>query len=356
MKLMCFECCHESNVTLKSRLTSAKYHNKEFEYTEEYFVCNTCDNEVHSDELYDKNIKKSIEFFQRKNNMLSAANFKYIRETIYDLSVRTLAVLIGCSPATISKYENGALQSKQHDLQFKSLISPKNMSNLIEASKDDLKPIELQKIRDRLNFLLEAVKVEELLKGLDAELVLPNISEETKSNHIPPLDITVLESYFITKGHMTLEHEENDTRISNLKLQKLMYVSVGWYSAITEEDLITSDIEAWKHGPVIKDVYHKYKHCGYNPIPPNKTKTIEELQLHPKQLEILDWVWDRYSHFDSKFLEDISHNESPWENTRIGLAPEASSNRIIPKKDIYEYYKNIYVGLKTLKGAYNTSY
>ncbi|PGW26856.1 type II TA system antitoxin MqsA family protein [Bacillus cereus] len=347
MKLFCFECCEETNVYLDTKLCTATYQNKEFTYTAEIYRCKNCKNEIHSDQLFNKNLKNSIEIFQKLNKMLTANDFKYIRENIYNLSVRTLAAIIGCSPATISKYENGALQSKQHDLQFKLLISPKNMVNLVEASNDELKPNELQKINERLQFLLEAVKVEELLKGLESEIDLPDF--EIEDSKIETLSLEKLEGFFILKGHVMTENEGYDYRVSNLKLQKLMYYAVGWYSAITKSELIDADFEAWKHGPVIKDTYHKYKGLGADSIPLElEYDSLESLNLHPIQLKVLEWAWEKYSHFDGKYLENMTHEEEPWKNARIGLSPEMGSNRIIGKSDIHSYFGKVYEALRVL--------
>lgn len=348
MKRFCFECCEETNVHLDTKLSTGTYNGKEFTYTAELYRCERCGNEIHDDDLFSKNIKSSIELFQKQHNMLIAKDFKYIRETIYDLSVRALAALIGCSPATISKYENGVLQSWQHDYEFKSLLSPRNMKSLIATRSEELKPAELKKTEERLKCLLEAVKVEELLKGVESNLSLPTCIMGYKE--IPPISVEQLEGFFILKGHILSSEGDYDYRVCNLKLQKLMYFSEGWYSAITESLLTHSDFEAWRHGPVIKSTYHKYKGYGAYTIPKDEVaySTIEELNLHPTQLEVLQWVWDKYGHFDGKYLEEVTHKETPWIKARIGLEPSESSNRIIPKQDIREYFSKVYEVLNIL--------
>lgn len=348
MKLFCFECCEERDVYLDTKLNTGTFNGKEFTYTAEIYHCQHCNNEVHSDELFNKNLKLSVELFQKQHNMLTANDFRYIRETIYDLSVRALATLIGCSPATISKYENGALQSKQHDFEFKSLLAPRNMLSLVETRREELKLADLHKIEERVNFLLEAVKVEELLKGVESHLVLPVVT--LISDEIPPINVGQLEGFFILKGHILSKAGEYDYRVCNLKLQKLMYFAEGWYSAITGLPLIQSDFEAWRHGPVVKNVYHKYKDYGPYHIPEDVVEysSIEGLNLHPMQQEILEWVWDKYGHFDGKYLENMTHKEAPWKNARIGLAPSEGSNRIIPKDDIRIYFHNVYKVLNML--------
>lgn len=47
--------------------------------------------------------------------------------------------------------------------------------------------------------------------------------------------------------------------ITNMKLQKLLYYSQGHYLKKFNRVLLPEKIFAWKHDPVVKEVYHKYK-------------------------------------------------------------------------------------------------
>ena len=71
--------------------------------------------------------------------------------------------------------------------------------------------------------------------------------------------------------------------ITHLKLQKLLYNAQGVYLAIKNKKLFDDDLEAWDHGPVVREVYDTYCVFGRNPIiipatPENDkiVKTIEE--------------------------------------------------------------------------------
>ncbi|MEX3624903.1 type II toxin-antitoxin system antitoxin SocA domain-containing protein [Viridibacillus arvi] len=351
MKKLCLECCRKTDIESDYIMDKAVFHNgKEVIYQAEIYRCTVCKNEVPSNELFDKNIENSICAFKKQYNMLTADEFKYIRETVYEVSIRTMASLIGCSPATISKYENGALQSKQHDLLYKQLISPKNMLNLYKASKDELKSSDREKLEERLEFLLKAVKVDELLKGLETHLELPYMSDKFEENN-SSLTVAQLEDYFILKGQLDTNNDDEDIdfRISNLKLQKMMYYAQGWYMAITDTDLIPNEFEAWQHGPVVTETYHKYKINGAKPINiSSDIDSFDRLKLSSTQLTVLNWVWEKYSHFDAKYLEYLTHKEDPWLKTRGGLSTEAKCNWIIRKSEIRTYFKNIYLALRIL--------
>jgi uncharacterized phage-associated protein len=54
----------------------------------------------------------------------------------------------------------------------------------------------------------------------------------------------------------------NDTGsfVSNLQLQKLVYYAQAWHLALYDRPLFEDDFQAWVHGPVIPELFDKYKH------------------------------------------------------------------------------------------------
>ena len=69
-------------------------------------------------------------------------------------------------------------------------------------------------------------------------------------------------NYFLSKKSM-----------SPKKLQKIVYYAYGWTLALLNEDIKALDnrlfnepIEAWVHGPVVPELYTKYKARGWEDI------------------------------------------------------------------------------------------
>lgn len=56
------------------------------------------------------------------------------------------------------------------------------------------------------------------------------------------------------------------TALTNLKLNKLVYFMQAVTLRRTGEPLFDDAIEAWKYGPVERDVYYAFKDCGSDPI------------------------------------------------------------------------------------------
>ena len=50
--------------------------------------------------------------------------------------------------------------------------------------------------------------------------------------------------------------------MSPLKLMKLVYFAYAWYLYLTDQDLFSEEIQAWKHGPAIRSLYDEFKRFG----------------------------------------------------------------------------------------------
>jgi uncharacterized phage-associated protein len=111
--------------------------------------------------------------------------------------------------------------------------------------------------------------------------------------------------FFIMKG---LDDEESG--ISNLKLQKLLYYAKGFHQAIFDEPLFPEKLWAWTHGPVVPDVYQEYKKYGRGPI--TELEYDPTPKLDEDQTELLNEVWSVLGQFSAWKLRDMSHNEKPW--------------------------------------------
>jgi uncharacterized phage-associated protein len=130
---------------------------------------------------------------------------------------------------------------------------------------------------------------------------------------------------------ISLSHEKH-APISNLKLQKLLYYSQAWHLALFKHPLFKEEIEAWVHGPVVPEIFRRYRDCKWSPIPDSKLNSVCQFRPH------LEEVWRVYGNFTAFELERLTHSEDPWKNARIGIASDASSHNIISKSSMRDYY------------------
>lgn len=136
---------------------------------------------------------------------------------------------------------------------------------------------------------------------------------------------------------LSLSKTSSVRAITPLKLQKLIYYTQGWHMAFSDgEPLFDDNIMAWDHGPVVPELYRKYKHRGSLTIKPvefdNTNKKGKNI-FSKKQINIINAVWEIYGEHDGKYLEELTHQETPWLTTR--------RNGIINKQKIFNYFKKL---------------
>jgi len=145
--------------------------------------------------------------------------------------------------------------------------------------------------------------------------------------------VTDVAEWFLARNNEDYATGETDELISNLKLQKLLYYAQGSVLALTGEPLFEDDICAWAHGPVVPEVYRKYKNNGSNGIPFEggfyRNSVGEEIN------SILEAVYREFGQYSAWKLRNMTHKETPW--------LETPKNGVISKEAIKKYFLENYV-------------
>ncbi|MEL6619109.1 MAG: type II toxin-antitoxin system antitoxin SocA domain-containing protein, partial [Pseudomonadota bacterium] len=123
-------------------------------------------------------------------------------------------------------------------------------------------------------------------------------------------------NYFLDRA------DEEHLPMTQLKLLKLVYIAYGWNLALTGRRLFDEKIEAWQHGPVVKSLYHEFKHFKSSPIigrsedvDLDSWDTVEpRIPDEDKEtLLILQKVWVSYRRFKGWDLRNKTHEKGgPW--------------------------------------------
>ena len=134
-------------------------------------------------------------------------------------------------------------------------------------------------------------------------------------------------------------------KVSPLKLQKLIYFLWVEHRKTTEDDLLKHyDFEAWRHGPVINDVYYEYASYGGSIIDldfDSKDKFIFQSRLmkypyYEQLTKSIEKILGEYGDKSAIWLSNKTHEVgSPWYTT---FDEGCGQNRIIPKELIEDYY------------------
>ena len=138
------------------------------------------------------------------------------------------------------------------------------------------------------------------------------------------------------------------TDITPKKLQKMLYYCYSWHLVLTAEDdsedelssskLFNADIEAWVHGPVIAEVYEKYKKNKYSEITDSDIDIEVKDFLNDDEIDSIDQVIEAYGHLNGHPLEQLTHSETPWIKARGECKPLDICKNKIEDKEIYNFY------------------
>lgn len=127
--------------------------------------------------------------------------------------------------------------------------------------------------------------------------------------------------------------EKSGWSISNLELQKLLYIAHMFYLGRTGAPLISGHFEAWDYGPVHPALYHRAKVFGSSPVR-NVFRMAEEL-IAGDEVDVLDETIASLSNAPPGKLVAITH----WEDGAWAkhYSP-GSRSAVIPNDDIRQEY------------------
>lgn len=281
---------------------------------------------VYDPQLEQENDVVLYNLYRKEKGLLLPNEIKAIRE-LYELSQKNLSKILGWGEKTITRYENGSIQDLGHNKMLNLIKDPIVMNELLISStiKEELGEKEYNRLKHRI---IDMLKIEKHFKiSIEEYLFIGSIDNQ---EDIFNLCNWILNNY---------DYENMGEKITHLKLQKLLYYYQGLSCAIYDKPIFNNTIEAWVHGPVVKEVYEKYKIYGYDPIPlPNEKVELNNSSLEP----LLKNILKHYGELSAKQLENLTHKELPWKNARRGLNEDDRGKTKIKLEDMRSYFKVLY--------------
>jgi uncharacterized phage-associated protein len=134
---------------------------------------------------------------------------------------------------------------------------------------------------------------------------------------------------------LSLAGEERDP-LTNLRLQKLLYYAQAWSIVIRESELFQEEICAWRHGPVVPEVYRALPDQGATAIPPEAFADAPDLEAD--EAAFVKSVWEAYNQFSAIKLSRMTHEEIPWKKAWGGRPVDGTGNDPIQIEDLEEFF------------------
>ena len=265
MKSFCPHCEKETSAT--SVLAKLEYTVKGVDVSIEapLIKCDVCENEFESPEMGHDVAALALRAYREEVGLLSPEEIKSFRKSL-GLTQHELSELLGWGGATLSRYENGALQDEAHDRAMRMIMEPDALLGVIKNNPGLLS----QEKRDHL--------VKKLKTRENAESAYRNFFKQFLTDY--QADINSGYRRFDAKKFFAMVlHFCRDSGIPKTKLNKLL-----WYS----------DFLSFKHNTVSISGT-KYAHLPFGPCPDNYDVFIAYLTDIEKSLTVMEQSSGIYS-------------------------------------------------------------
>ena len=127
--------------------------------------------------------------------------------------------------------------------------------------------------------------------------------------------------------------------LTPMQIIKLVYISHGWTLALTGRQLIMEDIEAWRYGPVIADLYHELKDYRSSPVTRKIDNPLnDDDSFSDTEKSIVEQVYNIYGKFTGPQLSALTHQDgTPWDVTCRTYGQSA----VIPQEWIKDHFEGL---------------
>ncbi|MBM4339648.1 MAG: DUF4065 domain-containing protein [Deltaproteobacteria bacterium] len=317
MKGICPNCEKETELELIHRAEDIKVRGETIKVEMKYYKCKNCGEEFEDPKSDDDPLDKAYREYRRRHGMMQPEEVRDFRKR-FGLTQNEMSRLLGWGGATLSRYENGALQDETHEKALRLAMDPRNLLKLIEVTTDVL-PTEK---RDRL--------VNELMAAEQETCSLERVYEERfgkyEANELSgyrKLDLAKLFNaiLYFSKGG-----------VLKTKLNKLLFYA---------------DFKHFKDYAV-SITGARYAHIPFGPAPDkyalyfatlieNGEIRVEENIIgdfigeefislkepdfslfSDSELKILATVKEYFKEFNAKRITDFSHDEEAYKKTKHG--------------------------------------
>lgn len=300
----CTLCRKETSYKLCKKKVQKVIKDKLYEFEITVAVCDECGKEMDVPGLLDANVKSIDEQYRIAERLVSVDDIQKLMD-IYNIGKAPLSIALGFGEITITRYLSGQMPSKEYsDIIKKALNSPDYMIKLMNENAEKMGATAYKK----------AIKAAKEVAGL----------------------FCISDKMLLTISYIFEQMKE----VTPLALQKILYFIQGIYIVMFNSPLYKEDCMAWTHGPVYEKVYNLFKDFKYNPIEDDRFAIFRDRfeELSEQEKMVIDLVINTFGKYSGKVLEDITHEELPWKNARVGYDSSEPSREIISKDEIRSYF------------------
>tara|TARA_B100000700_G_scaffold34458_1_gene33331 strand:- start:1622 stop:2650 length:1029 start_codon:yes stop_codon:yes gene_type:complete len=293
-----------------------KVRGETFEVSHSFYVCSTCGGEIDNLEAPDP-LDEAYKLYRDKKGFVQPQKLIDFRNK-YELTQKELSHMLGFGAVTLSRYENGALQSDAHNVALEMAMQPSSLLMLVKKNKGIFSTEKFEALLEQLDRECESIycsSSNEIYRQLDHS----GISEfsgysKLQVNKIIELIVFMcsLSGALKTKLNKLMFYSDfigfkKQTRsITGLHYVHLPYGPVPnnfdfVYAQLLKENIISKDEVCYPNGYV-----------GENFI---SNREPDLSVFNEDELEVINFVREKFKDFTSTDITEYSHKEKAYLET-----------------------------------------
>ncbi len=318
MRGLCPVCEKETMVDLVRKDETIKVRGELIPVHTSLFRCLSCREEFMDPKSSFDPLDEAYREYRRRHGMLQPEAIKEFRIT-HGLTQSELSRLLGWGTATLSRYENGALQDETHEKALRLAMEPRNLLSLIKQTPDAIGDTKRQRLVKEIGMIEDERYTFESVLSEKLGRYEPDILSGYKKMDIDKLFNAIL--YFCKDGAL------------KTKLNKLLFYSDFKHFKEYSVSITGARYAHLPHGPVPDNfelffgtMMHEEKLIRVEEETYEGTEYIGEKFISLKspnlsaftesELRVLFDVSDRFKGMGSKAIRDFSHEEKGYKETQ----------------------------------------
>ncbi|WP_230656882.1 Panacea domain-containing protein [Psychrobacter sp. I-STPA10] len=131
--------------------------------------------------------------------------------------------------------------------------------------------------------------------------------------------------------------KEEHRELTNMQLQKLVYIANGFSLALLGKPLYYEDTFAWTYGPLIKPLYKSLMNYGSGYVTDYISTNPLDDSVDELEEDVINYVWTKYGGLTAFQLSRMTHQaNTPW-----SITWDRQNFDIIDRQLIEDYYRGL---------------
>lgn len=149
MKHICPHCEKETECTMIRVAQKIEIRSEQIPVDAEYLKCEECHHQFDDPQSELDTISAAYREYRKRHGMLQPEEMKKLRKK-YGLTQQEMVAVLGWGIATLSRFENGALQDDAHEKMLRLIADPRNFLKLLEQNPQVLSDEKRNKLTQEL--------------------------------------------------------------------------------------------------------------------------------------------------------------------------------------------------------------